>query len=154
MLETYRRARPDASPAELVIALTTDHMFRIPAIRLAEARDAHPAGTWMYLFAWESRAFRGRLKATHALEIPFVFDNLDRAGVDVFLGEGPRPQHVADVMHAAWTAFIRTGDPSCEALQDWPAYDLERRPTVVFADDSCVVDDPAGDERSAWDGRR
>jgi para-nitrobenzyl esterase len=154
LLETYRRARPDASPGELVIALTTDHLFRIPAIRLAEARDAHPARTWMYLFAWESRAFGGRLKATHALEIPFVFDNLDRGGVDVFLGEGPRPQHIADVMHAAWTAFIRTGEPSCEALPDWPAYDLERRPTVVFADDSRVVDDPAGDERRAWDGRR
>ncbi len=128
-------------------------MFSIPAIRMAEARAAHVGKTWMYLFEWESRAFDGRLKASHALEIPFVFDNLDRAGVDVFLGEGPTPQHVADMMHAAWTSFIRTGDPSCEAAH-WPAYDTGRRPTMVFGDAGGVVDDPDGAERRLWDGLR
>ena len=49
----------------------------------------------MYLFAWESRAFGGRLRATHALEIPFTFDNLDKGGVDALLGEGPTPQKLA-----------------------------------------------------------
>jgi para-nitrobenzyl esterase len=154
MIAAYRATRPDASASDILTAITTDHMFRIPAIRLAEARAAHGAKTWMYLFAWESRAFNGRLKATHALEIPFAFDNLDKTGVDVFLGDGPKPQHVADAMHAAWTSFIRTGDPNCEAVPRWPAYDLERRATLVFNDVSEVVDDPAGAERRLWDGRR
>jgi para-nitrobenzyl esterase len=153
-IETYRSARPDASAADILVAITTDHMFRIPAIRLAEARCANGGKAWMYLFAWESRAFGGRLKATHALEIPFTFDNLDRGGVDAFLGEGPTPQHVADVMHAAWTSFIRTGDPNCEALPDWPAYDTERRTTMTFGDVSEAVDDPSGAERRLWDGLR
>ena len=39
-LATYRRSRPDATPADLVIAMTTDHIFRIPAIRLCEAHAA------------------------------------------------------------------------------------------------------------------
>jgi para-nitrobenzyl esterase len=154
MIAAYRAARPDASANDILTAITTDHMFRIPAIRLAEARAAHGAKTWMYLFAWESRAFNGRLKATHALEIPFAFNNLDKTGVDVFLGEGPKPQHVADAVHAAWTSFIRTGDPNCQVLPDWPAYDLERRATMVFDDVSRVVDDPSGAERVLWDGRR
>jgi para-nitrobenzyl esterase len=154
MVAAYRAARPDASASDVLTAITTDHMFRIPAIRLAEARAAHGAKTWMYLFAWESRAFNGRLKATHALEIPFTFNNLDKIGVDVFLGEGPKPQHVADAMHGAWTSFIRSGDPNCEALPQWPAYDLERRATMVFNEASEVVDDPAADERRLWDGRR
>jgi para-nitrobenzyl esterase len=72
----------------------------------------------------------------------------------VFLGEGPPPQHVADAMHGAWTSFVRTGDPNFEALPHWPAYDLERRATMVFNDVSEVVDDPAGAERRLWDGRR
>ncbi len=33
----------------------------------------------MYLFSWESRASGDRLRATHALEIPFTFNNLERA---------------------------------------------------------------------------
>ncbi len=154
IIEAYRSARPDASAADILIAVTTDHMFRIPAIRLAEALCANGGATWMYLFAWESRAFGGRLKATHALEIPFTFDNLDKGGVDAFLGEGPTPQKVADVMHAAWTSFIRTGDPNCDAVPDWPAYDTKRRATMVFNDVSEVVDDPSGAERRAWDGLR
>jgi para-nitrobenzyl esterase len=154
MVAAYRAARPNASPNDVLTAVTTDHMFRIPAIRLAEARAAHGAKTWMYLFAWESRAFNGRLKATHALEIPFVFDNLDKTGVDVFLGEGPKPQHVAGAMHAAWTSFIRSGNPNCEAVPHWPAYGLERRATMVVADMRQLVDDPAGAERRLWDGRR
>ena len=154
MVRTYREGRPDGSAGDSLFAITTDHMFRIPAIRLAEARVAQEAKTWMYLFTWESRAFEGRLKATHAIEIPFVFNNLDRPGVNMFLGEGPMPQHLADKMHAAWISFIRTGDPECDATPEWPSYDTERRPTMVFGDKSDVVDDPSGEERRLWEGLR
>jgi para-nitrobenzyl esterase len=154
LIRSYREARPGASAGELLIAITTDHMFRIPAVRLAEARAPYGDRTWMYLFSWESRAFGGRLGATHALEIPFAFDNLDRAGVDVFLGEGPRPQALADRMHAAWTAFIKGGDPSCDALPDWPAYTPERRATLILDEVCRLADDPSGAERLAWEGRR
>jgi para-nitrobenzyl esterase len=147
-LNVYRAQRPHAGPEEVLIALTTDHMFRIPAIRVAEARAAHTDDTWMYLFNWNSRAFEGRLKATHALEIPFAFNNLDRAGVDIFIGPGERPQHVAEVMHSAWTAFINSGDPG------WERYDAERRATMVFDNTSQVSEDPAAVERMAWEGLR
>ncbi len=148
VLDVYRTVDPQADANELLIALTSDHMFRIPAIRLAEARAAHTGQTWMYLFNWASRAFGGRLGATHALEIPFAFDNLDRAGVDLFLGPGETPQGVADVMHAAWTAFIKTGDPG------WARYELEQRATMVFDEQSVLKNDPLGAERVAWEGLR
>jgi len=147
-LDVYRAQRPHAGPDEVLIALTTDHMFRIPAIRVAEARAAHTDDTWMYLFNWNSRAFEGRLKATHALEIPFAFNNLDRAGVDIFIGPGERPQHVAEVMHRAWTEFINNGNPG------WERYDAGRRTTMVFDDTSQVSEDPAAVERMAWEGLR
>ena len=143
LLETYRRTRPGASAQELMTAITTDHMFRIPAIRLAEARGAN---TWLYQFNWRSRV--AHLGATHALEIPFAFDNLHQPGVAAFVGAGPSPQHVADAMHGAWTRFVRAGDPG------FPPYSLGRRETMVFDDVSTLVEDPAGEERVAWDGLR
>lgn len=145
LTKVYRDQRPGASDADVMIAMTTDHMFRIPAIRLAEARGAN---TWLYQFDWESRAFEGRLKATHSLEIPFAFDNLDKGGVDVFLGDGPNPQSVADEMHAVWSAFIKTGDPG------WPAYTADERLTWCFDWQSGLKKDPAGAEREAWAGLR
>ena len=145
LLDTYRRSRPGASVDQLMIALTTDHMFRIPAIRLAEARAA-TGNTWLYQFNWRSR--NRRLGATHALEIPFAFDNLHQPGVDVFIGEGPSPQRVASAMHDAWTNFIRDGDPG------FAPYSLDQRQTMVFDDTSVVVADPDAEERVAWDGKR
>ena len=131
-----------------MIALTTDFLFRIPAIRVAEARSEFDASTWMYLFSWKSRAFGGRLGATHALEIPFAFDNLDRAGVDIFLGEGPTPQALADVMHRAWISFVRGDDPG------WQPYDPGLRATMRFDDHCELIHDPDGEERKAWEGYR
>lgn len=147
-LSVYRHNRPEASPEQLLVALTSDHMFRIPCIRLAEAQLRHTANVWMYLFDWKSRAFEGRLGATHALEIPFAFNNLDRAGVDQFLGPGSSPQHVADTMHGAWSSFISTGIPG------WSNYTVTDRTTMVFNDTSTTANDPMGDERAIWQGLR
>lgn len=144
----YRSRQPDATPTELYTAMSTDNMFRIPCLRLAEARLGHdPAAskTWMYQFTWESRS---RLKSTHALEIPFAFNNLDKPGVGVFLGKGPLPQSVADVMHHAWIGFIKDGDPG------WKAYDLNSRTNMRFDEHSGPVDDPDAGIRQAWQGIR
>jgi para-nitrobenzyl esterase len=151
-LATYRRARPQAPLSRIGSAITTDHLFRIPAIRLAEA---HGGPSYQYLFSWASRAFEGRLGATHALEIPFAFNNLRKPGVDVFLGPGESPQLLADAMHAAWIAFVRSGDPNTDALPEtWPVYDPERRAVMELGDAIGVRDDPAGEERRLWDGLR
>ena len=143
LLTSYRASRPAASNRDLLVAITTAHMFRIPAIRLAEV---HPGNTYMYEFNWQSRV--PGLGATHALEIPFAFDNLHQPGVAAFIGEGPKPQHVADAMHQTWTRFIQTGDPG------FPAYDYERRKTLVFDDETGILEDPDAVEREAWEGWR
>jgi para-nitrobenzyl esterase len=153
-LATYRSEWPGASPDELLVAIMTDQVFRIPALRLAEAQAEVGGAAYQYLFTWESRAFGGRLKATHALEIPFVFNNLNRAGVDVFLGPGPLPQALADAMHAAWITFIRSGDPSCDAVGEWPAYQLDRRTVMEFGDCVGVRSDPYCATRALWHDAR
>jgi len=151
-LAAYRRSRPEASRSRIGAAITTDHLFRIPAIRLCEA---HGGPSYHYLFSWASRAFEGQLGATHALEIPFAFNNLRKPGVDAFLGPGPSPQPLADVMHDAWIAFVRSGDPNTTALPEaWPAYDCERRPVMEFGDAIGVRDDPESERRALWNGLR
>ncbi|MEZ5144177.1 MAG: carboxylesterase/lipase family protein [Acidimicrobiales bacterium] len=148
----YREVRAEASHDELFSAIMTDRVFRVPAIRLAEAQAVHqPDHTFMYLFEWASTAFGGRLGSCHALEIPFVFDNLDKAGVSMLTGEGA-PQSVADAMHAAWLAFARTGSPAHDGLPAWPAYDHDGRATMHFGEPCHLEHDPAPAERLAWTG--
>jgi para-nitrobenzyl esterase len=151
-LAAYRGDWSGASPEELLSAIMTDRFFRMPAVRLAEAQADNDGTAYQYLFTWESRAFGGRLKATHALEIPFMFNNLARAGAEIFLGPGPTPQALADCMHAAWTAFIRTGDPSCEAVGQWPTYRPADRAVMELGDGVGLRIDPYSATRAVWDG--
>ncbi len=142
----YTQNRAGSSPGDVLTAISTDRVFRIPAIRLAEAQTRQGRPTFMYLFTWPSPVMGGKLKSCHALELPFMWDALGQPGLAMLTGEGPERQGIADAMHAAWIAFARTGDPG------WPGYDLDRRATRRFDATTEVLDDPMGDERALWDG--
>lgn len=145
-IAVYRAKYPDASPGELRAALSTDWVYRLPAIRLAEAREGRGT-TYLYEFAWRPPTFSGRLGAGHTLEIPFVFDRLDDPGFAPQLGAEP-PQLLADAVHAAWVSFATNGNPG------WPAYDTRHRTTMRFDTTPGVLADPDPDQRSIWDGHR
>lgn len=147
----YRRNVGEPSELDLRNAIETDRAFRIPAIRLGEAQIANDTPVWMYRFDWETPAFGGQMGACHALEIPFVFDNLDAPGADVFTG-GEGPQDLATRMHAAWVAFAKTGDPNTVELPSWPRYDTDARATMLLDTECEVADDPDAETRHLWDG--
>lgn len=144
-LPVYRASRPGASAYDLFAAVLGDWFFRIPALRVAEARLA--SRTWVYEFAWQTPVFDGRLGACHYLDVAFVFDTLRSDGAGLLLGSEP-PQELADTMHRAWVDFVRNGDPG------WSPYTPENRRTMVFSFDSTVAHDPHGDERQLWEGLR
>jgi para-nitrobenzyl esterase len=120
------------------------------SILLAERKAAGgPAPVFMYLFTWEGNFLGNLLKASHAMEIPFVFDHPDIAPMT---GDGPDRYELAAMMSGAWAAFARNGDPNHEGLPAWPAYDPDKRATMLFNVPSRVENDPARDERLAWEG--
>jgi para-nitrobenzyl esterase len=149
-LSAYRHDHPDGSPGDVLAEVLTDWWVRVPAIRLADAHASWPGATFMYEFAWPSPAFGGRLRACHALELPFVFDTLDKGRQQMMggaLGDAP-PQQLADTVHAAWVRFARDGDPG------WPRYDLERRSVMRLDTSPAVIEDPYARERTLWAGVR
>ena len=137
------------STVELAEAVWTDWAFRIPTLQLVEARRAP---SHVYEFHWASPSFPPGLGSNHALDVPFMRDDLaTMRGVGV-AGEallGPEaPQELATQMHEAFAAYARDGDPG------WPAYDEIDRSTMVFDTVSTLENDPAATERQAWKGRR
>jgi para-nitrobenzyl esterase len=145
LIAAYRRAQPGASPVELFTAIASDQMMRINSITTAERKYAQGAApVFMYLFTWETPILEGRLKSCHALEIPFVFDNL--ASAVRFTGNRPECQAISDEMSAAWLAFAHTGVPG----PSWPAYTPDQRATRIFDRESRIENDPAGQQRQAW----
>ena len=147
--DAYRVARPGADPDAILCAAMTDHVFRIPAVRLAEAQLPH-APVSMYRFDYASPGFG----ACHAIDVPFVFDNLGRRGVDVLLAGGDGLDAGAHRLAArtarAWTTMAHTGAPAHDDLA-WPAYDTGDRATCVLDREPAVLADPEGDIRRLWD---
>lgn len=146
--DAYAADRPDASPDDLWNAVLTDATFRIPAIRLVEARATAATPTWQYLFTWATPAFGGVVKSCHALEIPFVFGVLENQGAELFLGGpvGDDLRALSTAMQDAWLSFARTGDPG------WQAWNAETRPTQRFDVQLELLSDPMAAERQVWDG--
>jgi para-nitrobenzyl esterase len=150
LVVAYRKAREkrgDAtSPAEILSAIQTDLMFRMPALELVEAQWDNKQLAYSYLFTWKSPVMGGALGACHALEIGFVFGKYDAT----FCGTGPDADKLARCMQDAWLAFARTGDPSCECIGKWPVYGKQRMTMIL--DKECRAEAaPYEEERLAWD---
>ncbi|MFI6039131.1 carboxylesterase/lipase family protein [Streptomyces sp. NPDC051315] len=148
LVETYRKTRPEASFGELRSAIMGDALFGAGSWALAGAHAAHPeSATYAYEFAWRSHALDGELGATHAVELPFVFDvaHLPQLrGPAALLGPDKPPADLAARMHQTWVRFARTGSPG------WDPYDDERRATMRIDAEWTRADDPRGQERQAW----
>ena len=151
IIEPYRRARPNDSLRDLVLAIATDHAMRIPSLVTADRKAAqHAAPVFVYMFTWETPVLDGKLKSPHALEIPFVFDTVKTSALT---GDSPTRFALADKMSRAWLAFARTGNPNHEGIPEWPAYSADRRPTMMFDNQCRVENDPYQAERQAWPAR-
>ena len=139
--EKFRRGHAVASPDALIGQAITDFTFRAPALLLAEWRADAAAPTYLYAFAWGPR--EGLDGARHCLGIPFAFDCLAAERVAGVAGAQP-PRALADSIHAAWVAFITSGDAG------WPAYHRPERRAMIDDAASRVEHDAMRLQREIW----
>src|SRR5262249_57741552 len=71
---------------------------------------------YMYLFAWGGPSADGKVRAGHGSDMPFFFDNIDRAP----LMAGAHAQPLVSAMSGALVALARTGDPNHASLPHSP----------------------------------
>jgi para-nitrobenzyl esterase len=149
VIDVYRKNRPNSTPWDLLIGITSEDR-RIGCINLVERKLAlDSAPNFMYLFTWESDYKGYLLKSCHALEIPFVFDNVDRMEM---VGLRENRYELAALVSEAWIAFARTGNPSHPAIPKWEPYNLKSRPTMILDVPCRLENDPARVELDAWKG--
>jgi para-nitrobenzyl esterase len=151
LVQAYRATRPRATPSDLFSAIASDLEYRMDAITMAERKAAaRQAPAYMYLFAWESPAFNGKYKSSHAFDIPFVFDNLKLAhGLWGDHHPSPQDRELAAKMSRTWAAFARTGYPGHSDLPPWKPYQLSDRATMVLKSPCEMVNDPGREDRLA-----
>ena len=109
-------------------------MFRLPAIHQAEEHAAHGGRAFMYY--WTVPSALPLRKACHAVELAYVFGNLDET---LYTGERA-DEAISDTVMQLWTSFARTGSPSAGDLE-WKPYSKQERTSLVISEDSHLSKD-------------
>jgi para-nitrobenzyl esterase len=157
--DAYHKSRPDASPSDLYVAITTARMIGIGTATIADRKYAQKgASAYMYVFKHENPALipgtQHKMGTPHAMEITYKFNNVQpAAGGGTGSTGGARPESVkaAHNMSEMWSTFARTGRPAAKGQPSWPPYSTEKRSTMEIDAECRVVDDPYPLERRLWE---
>jgi len=139
LLAAYAANHPGLDDRALRVAIMTDERYVIRVERLADAQRAHAP-------VWRSR-YDGPY--TGSLADPLLASHeklLQGAHGSDCTGIWQGGDGLADSLHAAWGAFVTTGDPG------WAPYTAPDRKAMIFADrpGPNVADDPFAPRREPW----
>ncbi|MBQ5764044.1 MAG: carboxylesterase family protein, partial [Ruminococcus sp.] len=115
-------------------------MFRLPAIYQAQEHSKN--GGKAYMYYWTVPSAMPLRKACHAVELAYVFGNLDET---IYTGERA-DEALSDMVMQMWTNFARTGDPSVNGL-GWFPYDESSRVSMVISKEPHLKSDVLREQR-------
>jgi para-nitrobenzyl esterase len=143
--DRYRTLYPAMSEELRRIRSVTAEEYWIPSLRVADAHVTGGGEAFVYRLDLPGEGRFAGL-AFHSYDLRFVWD--------YFAGETPPPvtRQLAASMHNAWASFIRGDSPSAAALPAWTAYNLDKRPTMIFDQSSHIDFSPSAAEFKLWDG--
>ena len=127
VLKAFQEAFPNKKPIELVNMTVAQ---RKNVLATANAKCAQNAPVYLAWFDYNAPLFDGRIRAFHCSDICYWYKNTDL--MVTHTGGGAEPRKVSDQMSAALLAFMRTGNPNCPEIPEWPAYTPEEAPTMIF----------------------
>lgn len=122
--EAFLAAYPEKSPED---AVYIDTLIRLPMLKIMSYKaDQKGAPVYSYVFSYEPEMMNGIIMSFHTAEIPFVFHNLDKAGIAVKGNEVEKK--LEEEMSRAWVHFAWYGNPGSA----WPPYTRENGATMIF----------------------
>lgn len=146
--DAYRSHMKRAKPADLLIGVSTDYLFRRNTMRVADLQAAAaPGQVHSYLFDRRTPVMGGLLQSPHTSEVPFIFGTT--AAARAMVGTGPDIPQVTQVVMGSWLAFARQGRPQNEHVPQWPAYTPAKRTGMILDAECRAEDDPGGPARAA-----
>ncbi|MBK3812857.1 carboxylesterase family protein [Paraburkholderia aspalathi] len=140
----YRRAlmrRVNGRPYTALVDLSSDKLFRLPAIKFAT--EMALAGSNVFAYQFDFQSPQADVGAGHCFELPFVFGNFEDwvaapmlDGIDLAAARSLSAS-IQDYL----LNFVESGDPNRPHAPYWPAYGRwQGRRTMRFGDVVETVD--------------
>jgi len=143
LIAAMKKAHPEKSIRTLSYGVS-GLQVRNRVTQMAKLKcDQKAASVFTYFFTWPSPMLEDA-GAWHTAELAFCFDNTRRC--EQGTGNTAEAQALAKTMATAWANFARTGNPSQPGLS-WTPFDPGKGQTMVFDNQSRMVDDPEGETR-------
>jgi para-nitrobenzyl esterase len=166
--ESITFAQGRQNPVDLIVGSNKDEQMSFGgnvafrdtemwAARLfAERQTAVGKRAYWYLFTHEPPLEPGvrDLKATHAAEIPYVFNNLGapRSIPDLsspkLASASEKDRALADMVSSYWVNFAKTGDPNGKNLPAWPRFEDRNKSPYVLGE---MAEYPGADVLNPYD---
>lgn len=113
------------------IRFATDYAFEMPAVKVATAQSKVTPDVWMYRYELVTKTgIETGWKASHAFELPFVFEKPEHPFSLFELQDEPEELFgkMCRDIHGDWVSFVKTGDPNPE----WERFTGPNSPVRIY----------------------
>ena len=149
-MSVYETFAPGATPREKLVYALADTMFRNSTVRILDAAAEAGTPVFAWMCTYENPDDTLGFRATHAMELPFLWDWIGNQGGVTTMAGPNAPADLGAAMRAFWTSFARDGVPAAAGEPDWPAYDTTTRATLLLDATRRVEADYDGAVRAFW----
>jgi para-nitrobenzyl esterase len=147
-LAIYHKLRPNQAPVYTYVDASTGANARYNAYEMADRKAAQDeAPVWVYMVTWQEAGAKAKFRSRHAIDVGPSFAN---AALTVSPESLDAARPFESIMAKTWATFAHNGNPNNPLLPRWPAYDLQRRPTMLISSTGKVVNDYEGEARAFW----
>jgi para-nitrobenzyl esterase len=136
VIAAYQKLFPKAKPFDVLSVAFAAESRQNCVTQATRQAALGGAPVYMFWFTWQTPVLDGRPRAFHCSELPFVFNNTDRAAA--MTGGSSEARDLGGRMSDAWIALARKGDPNHPGLPKWPAFTAKDGALMVF-DNKCEV---------------
>jgi len=153
LVQLYPLSDYDNKPANAYAQIATDAGLGCPTYLGLQAVAKYQKDVYYYRFDFDDMRLGKKIGAAHSMEIPFVFNSLDRAPINILYG--PKQRKLAEplvpVIQGYWINFARSGNPNGPGLPEWQAFDLNSQKVQVFDTTFRTESAKVADRCAFWD---
>jgi para-nitrobenzyl esterase len=122
------------------LAVGADMTIHEPARFVAKQMIQAGMPVWLYRFGYVAESMRPKQPAaSHASELPFLFDTLDTRYGD---GVTEKDRAAAKNFRNYFINFVKSGQPNGQGLPIWPKFDPFRSDVMMFTPDNGPIAQP------------